>query len=117
MQSSLFSRRGEIWEANTGGKRHTVVVVSLDERNRSDKINSVLAVPFGGAGSEGPTVLKMQPGESGLPEPSYLKAHFISVVPKAELVNRLPRMPSNLQMKRLVAMINRAIDPEAPFEE
>jgi len=115
MPSSFFPRRGEVWETNTGGKRHTLVVVSLDERNRSDKINSVLAVPFGSAGSEGPTVLKMQLGESGLPEPSYLKAHFISVVLKADLVSRLPRMLSNPQMKRIVAMINRAIDPDAPF--
>ena len=108
-------RRGEIWYANTGGKRHAVVIVSLDQRNTSDRANSVLAVPFGSTGYEGPTVMRMEPGETGLRESSYLKAHFISVIEKNNLIERLPRALSAPRMRELVAMVNRAIDPDAPF--
>ena len=94
-----------------------MVIVSLDERNLSPRTTSVLAVPFGSYGSEGPTVMRMEPGETGLPESSFLKAHFISVVEKQAFTERLPRQLSHRQMKKLVAMINRAIDPDAPFED
>ena len=109
-------RRGEIWSANTGGKKHAVVVVSLDARNVSDRADSILAVPFGSYGRPGPTVLRMEPGETGLPEPSYLKAHFISVLRKSDLIERLPRRLSHAQMRNVVQAINRAIDPDAPYE-
>jgi len=93
------------------------VIVSLDQRNATERIDSVLAVPFGSYGAEGPTSRRMEPGKSGLPEPSFLKAHFISVVDKKDLVERLPRRFSQHQMRELVAMINRAIDPDAPYRE
>ena len=110
-------RRGEIWSANTGGKKHAVVIVSLDARNVSDRADSILTVPFGSYGRLGPTVLRMEPGETGLPEASYLKAHFISVLRKSDLIERLPRRLSNAQMKSIVQAINRAIDPDAPYPE
>lgn len=113
MTASRNPRRGEIWLAETGGKRHALVIFSLDSRNQY--ANSVLAVPFGSSGAEGPTSVQMQPGETSLPQPSFLKAHFISVVEKSRLIERLPRMLSNSQMKRLVTMVNRAIDPDAPY--
>jgi len=115
--SSESPKRGEIWYANTGGKRHAVVIISLDQSNASERIGSVLAVPFGSYGAEGPTSRRMESGESGLPEPSFLKAHFISVVEKKDLVSRLPRRLSHSQMRELVAMVNRAIDPDAPYGE
>jgi mRNA-degrading endonuclease toxin of MazEF toxin-antitoxin module len=108
-------RRGEIWYANTGGKRHAVVIISLDQRNASDRAYSVLAVPFGSAGYEGPTVMQMEPGETGLPELSFLKAHFISVIEKNLLIERLPRALTTRRLRELVAMVNRAIDPDAPY--
>jgi mRNA-degrading endonuclease toxin of MazEF toxin-antitoxin module len=114
---SFQPRRGEIWSANTGGKKHAVVIVSLDARNLSDRSDSLLIVPFGSFGGPGPTVLRMEPGETGLPEPSFLKAHFISVLKKSDLIERLPRRLSNAQMKSIVQAINRAIDPDAPFGE
>jgi mRNA-degrading endonuclease toxin of MazEF toxin-antitoxin module len=86
--SSEAPRRGEIWHASTGGKRHTLVIVSLDQRNTSDRVSSVLAVPFGSYGGEGPTSKRMEAGETGLAEPSFLKAHFISVIEKKDLVDR-----------------------------
>jgi mRNA-degrading endonuclease toxin of MazEF toxin-antitoxin module len=115
--SSRQPRRGEIWRANTGGKKHAVVIVSLDARNLSDRSDSVLIVPFGSFGHPGPTVLRMDPGETGLPESSFLKAHFISVVQKSDLIEALPRRLSNTQMRSIVQAVNRAIDPDAPFEE
>ena len=113
----LQPRRGEIWTANTGGKKHTVVIVSLDARNLSERTDSILIVPFGSSGGPGPTVLSMQPGETGLPQTSYLKAHFISVIRKSDLIERMPRRLSNTQMKALVHAINRAIDPDAAYED
>lgn len=94
-----------------------MVIVSVDSRNDSDRVNSVLAVPFGSMGADGPTSMRMQPGETGLPQPSFLKAHFISVVEKSALIERLPRPMSERRMPQLVAMINRAVDPDAPFED
>ena len=110
-------RRGEIWWVDLGdGKKHAVVVVSLDARNLSDRASSVLVVPFGSYGVEGPTVLRMQPGETGLPEPSFLKAHFVQVLPKERLLDRLPRTLSAAQLRETVAMIRRAVDPDAPYD-
>ena len=117
MKSSDSPRRGEIWYANTGGKRHTVVIISLDARNASDRVTSVLAIPFGSYGSPGPTSKRSQPGETGLPQASFLKAHFISVIEKKDLLERLPRRLSQSQMRELVAMVNRAIDPDALYDE
>jgi hypothetical protein len=74
-------------------------------------------IPFGSYGAPGPTVLRMEPGETGLPEPSFPKGHFISVLSKADLVERLPRRLSNAQMRRIVLSVNRAIDPDAPYED
>lgn len=110
-------RRGEIWRADLGdGKKHAVVVVSLDQRNLSDRTSSVLVVPFGSYGAEGPTVLRMLPGETGLPEPSFLKAHFIQVLPKDKLLDRLPRSLTATQLREVVLMIRRAVDPDAPYD-
>jgi mRNA-degrading endonuclease toxin of MazEF toxin-antitoxin module len=115
MKSSDLPKRGEIWLAQTGGKRHACVVLSLDERNQSERVSSVLVVPFGSYGREGPTSMRMEPGETGLPETSYLKAHFISVVEKKLLLERLPRRLSQRRLREVVAMVNRAIDPDAPY--
>lgn len=115
-KSSNPLRRGEIWYANTGGKRNAMVILSLDARNTSERTSSVLAVPFGSYGADGPTSRRMEPGETGFREPSFLKAHFITVVEKSALIEKLPRALSARQMKELVAIVNRAIDPDAPFE-
>ena len=62
----------------------------------------------------GPTAAEFPPGESGLPGVSYLKAHFIQVLPKAKLIERQRGMVSSRRMKELVQMIRRAVDPDAP---
>jgi hypothetical protein len=58
----------------------------------------------------------MLPGETGLPEPSFLKAHFIQVLPKDKLLERLPRTLSATQLREVVSMIRRAVDPDAPYD-
>jgi len=103
--------------ANTGGKKHAMVIISPDSRNLSDRATSVLAVPFGSFGRSGPTVIVMQPGETGLPMTSYLKAHYIQVIQKSDLIGQLPRRLSNAQMKSLVAAVNRAIDQDAVLSQ
>jgi mRNA-degrading endonuclease toxin of MazEF toxin-antitoxin module len=110
-------KRGEVWTANLGNPpvRHWVLVVSLDARNQSDRIDSVLIVPFGSVGAEGPTTLLVEPGESGLPGRSYLKAHFITTLPKQRLVARGGRTFSQGRMRQVVLLIRRAVDPDAPY--
>jgi mRNA-degrading endonuclease toxin of MazEF toxin-antitoxin module len=110
------ARRGEIWTANIGDPptRHWVVVVSLDGRNRSQHIASVLIVPFSSRGAEGPTTLRMEPGESGLPGPSWIKCHFMDAIRKTQLIERLPRALSDRRLRELCVLIRRSYDPDAP---
>lgn len=79
-------------------------------------MESILIVPFGSAGAEGPTTMKLEPGETGLPAVSYLKGHFVSVMNKSRLLQRLPRGLSQSRMREVAAMIRRAFDPDAPWE-
>lgn len=113
MTVSRNPRRGEIWTAHLAEtKRHWVVVVSLDSRNLSERMSSVLIVPFGVYGAEGPTTLELFPTETGLPDTSYLKGHFIQVLDKDNLIERMPRMLSTARMKQVVEVIRRAVDPD-----
>lgn len=115
---ATFPRRSEIWAADIGDppRRHWVLVVSLDARNKSDRVNSVLIVPFGSAGYEGPTTLRLEPGETGLPAPSYLKGHFITTLAKDRLLRREGRSLSSARMRVVSEIIRRAFDPDAPYE-
>jgi len=81
----------------------------------NDRVASVLGIPFGSHGAEGPTVMALPPGETGLPAASYLKAHFIQVVKKESLIQREPRVLSNTRMKQVVEMVRRAVDPDASW--
>jgi mRNA-degrading endonuclease toxin of MazEF toxin-antitoxin module len=96
-------------------QRHWVLIVSLDARNASERIDSVLVVPFESAGIEGPTSLKLDPGETALPGVSYLKGHLLTTLKKSRLKDRHPRPLSSVRMKEVVAMIRRAFDPDAPW--
>ena len=115
MIANLNPRRGEIWTAylEDEPQRHWVVIVSLDSRNLSERTSSVLVVPFGSYGKPGPTVAEMPAGETGLPGISFLKAHFIQVLPKRKLIERQPRMMSTARMRQLVQMIRCSVDPDA----
>jgi|SRR5579871_3961530 len=94
--------------------RHWVVIVSLDSRNLSERIDSVLAVPFGSRGAEGPTTLLFEPGETGWPSSSWLKGHFITTLKKSVLGERLPRPLSAARMRQVTLAIQRAFDPDSP---
>jgi len=111
-------RRGEIWTADLGEppRRHWVLIVSLDARNQSDRVATVLIVPFSSAGPEGPTVLALEPGETGLPGTSYLKGHFLTTLPKARLGERQPRTLSGQRMRQVCELVRRSFDPDAPYE-
>jgi mRNA-degrading endonuclease toxin of MazEF toxin-antitoxin module len=111
-------RRGEIWSADLGSPptRHWVLIVSLDSRNQSENVDTVLIVPFSSRGAEGPTTFLLPPGETGLPEASWLKGHFITTLPKARLRSRAPRALSSRRMREVCFLIRRAFDPDAPWE-
>jgi mRNA-degrading endonuclease toxin of MazEF toxin-antitoxin module len=111
-------KRGEIWTAYLGGlgqQRHWVVIVSPDARNLSDRAHSVLIVPFSSSLAEGPTTLVLPPGETGLPGPSCLRAHFITTIPKSQLIAREPRPLSDRRLRELCLLIRRSFDPDAPY--
>jgi len=109
--------RGEIWIADLGdGKRHWCVIVSLDSRNRSERSSTVLLVPFSSSGWEGPTTLRFDPGESGLPAGSYLKCHYITTLNKSQLIERVGRPLSARRMREVTLAIRRSFDPDAPWE-
>jgi mRNA-degrading endonuclease toxin of MazEF toxin-antitoxin module len=110
-------RRGEIWTANLGNPpvRHWVLIVSLDARNLSDRRDTVIVVPLSSKGPEGATVVSLPAGESGLPGPSYVKGHFIQILPKNGLQNRERRVLSNSRMREVVLAIRRSFDPDAPW--
>jgi mRNA-degrading endonuclease toxin of MazEF toxin-antitoxin module len=95
--------------------RHWVLVVSLDSRNGSERVDSVLIVPFGSQGGDGPTTLRFESGETGLPGPSWLKGHFIATLKKSLLGERLPRPLSAARMRQVSLAIQRAFDPNSPL--
>jgi mRNA-degrading endonuclease toxin of MazEF toxin-antitoxin module len=97
--------------------RHWVLVVSLDSRSMSERVDSVLIVPFGSQGADGPTTLRFEPGETGLPGPSWLKRHFIGTLKKSLLGERLPRPLSALRMRQVSLAIRRAFDPDSTPRE
>ena len=95
--------------------RHWVLVVSLDSRNASERVDSVLIVPFGSQGADGPSTLRFDPGETGMPGPSWLKGHFITTLKKSLLAERLPRPLSAARMRQVSLAIQRAFDPNSPL--
>jgi len=97
--------------------RHWVLVVSLDARNFSDRVDSVLIVPFGSQGAKGPTTLRFEAGETGLPGPSWLKGHFITTLKKSLLRERLLRALSARRMRQVSLAVRRAFDPDAPLDK
>jgi mRNA-degrading endonuclease toxin of MazEF toxin-antitoxin module len=109
--------RGEIWTANLGlpPVRHWVIVVSLDARNLSDRVHSVLIVPFSSCGPEGATVIELPAGETGLPGPSFVKGHYMQVLSKRALLTRERRILSATRMREIALAIRRSFDPDAPW--
>jgi mRNA-degrading endonuclease toxin of MazEF toxin-antitoxin module len=112
-----LARRGEIWTANLGNPpiRHWVLIVSLDQRNLSERTESVLVVPLSSSGPVGATVIELPPGETGLPGPSFVKGHFMQVLSKRALLGQERRVLSATRMREVVLAIRRSFDPDAPW--
>ena len=87
--------------------------MSLDSRNLSERVDYVLIVPFGSQGADGPTTLRFEPGESGLPGVSWLKGHFVTTLKKSVLGERLPKAVSASRMRSVSLTIQRSFDPNA----
>ena len=117
MINSPLPRRGEIWTANLGSPpiRHWVLVVSLDQRNLSDRTESVLVVPLSSVGPAGATVVELSAGETGLPGVSFVKGHFMQVMAKKALMTQERRILSATRMREVVLAIRRSFDPDAPW--
>lgn len=114
--SDAIARRGEIWIVNLGDppRRHWAVIVSVDARNRSRFMDTVLVVPFGSKAVSMPTAIPFEAGETGLPGPSHLRGDLIQLVPKVRLIEPLPRRLSDRRMREVCLAIRRAFDSDAP---
>lgn len=77
----------------------------------------MIVVPLSSRGPEGATVVQLPAGESGLPGTSYVKGHFIQILPKQGLITRERRMLSNSRMRDVVMAIRRSFDPDAAWPE
>ena len=82
--------RGEIWfvqlptDPPDKGRR-PVVIVSLNERNRHPRADTVLVAPLTTTIKDVPTHIYLPPGETGLAEPSCIRTEDITVVRKTSL--------------------------------
>jgi mRNA-degrading endonuclease toxin of MazEF toxin-antitoxin module len=92
-----------------------VLVVSLDQRNLSERTESVLIVPLSSSGLEGATLIRLPPGETGLPGPSFVKGHFMQVMAKRALLTQERRVLSATRMREVALAIRRSFDPDAPW--
>jgi mRNA-degrading endonuclease toxin of MazEF toxin-antitoxin module len=92
-----------------------VLVVSLDQRNLSERTESVLIVPLSSSGPEGATVIQLPPGETGLAGPSFVKGHFMQVMAKRALLSQERRVLSATRMREVALAIRRSFDPDAPW--
>jgi mRNA-degrading endonuclease toxin of MazEF toxin-antitoxin module len=82
--------RGEIWFVQLPTdppekSRRPVVIVSLNGRNSHPRADTVLVAPLTTTIKEVPTHIYLPPGETGLPEPSCIRAEDITVVRKTSL--------------------------------
>jgi mRNA interferase MazF len=93
-------KRGEIWFVKFPSdppekNPRPVVIVSVDARNQHPRAETVLAVPLSTTLRESPTHIRLQPGETGLGEPSEIQAENISTIRKQIL------QPSRTALRRL----------------
>lgn len=114
--NEVIARRGEIWIVNLGEppRRHWAVIVSLDARNRSRFMDTVLVVPFGSKAVSTPTAIPFEAGETGLPGPSHLRGDLIQLLAKVRLIQPLPRRLSDRRMREVCLAIRRSFDVETP---
>jgi mRNA-degrading endonuclease toxin of MazEF toxin-antitoxin module len=83
-------QRGQIWYARfpgdpAGKNPRPALIVSLDSRNTHPRANTVLAVPLSTTLTDSTLHIRLQPGETGLPEIRELQPENISVITKDSL--------------------------------
>jgi mRNA-degrading endonuclease toxin of MazEF toxin-antitoxin module len=83
-------RRGQIWDLvfpgdPPGYPPRPVLIVSSDLRNMHPNASTVLAVPFSTTLTNLPVHIRLNPGETGLGDPSELQPENISAVRKRVL--------------------------------
>lgn len=115
-------QRGEIWFTHGPHEPlekppRPVVVVSVEERNRHPRAETVLVIPLTTSIQKAfPTHVLLHPGETGLPAISTAKAEDITVVRKESLI--LPRTPlrriSNARICELARKVVIAMDCTLP---
>ena len=59
-------------------------------------------------------MLKLDPGETGLPATHYLSGDSIDTIKKSRLLEQHLRTLSETRMREVVRAIRRAFDPDAP---
>lgn len=90
--------RGEIWFTNLAADppekgRRPVIIVSVDARNRHERVNTVLAVPLSTSiHKQSPIHVLLTAGETGLSSDSIARADDITVVLKSDLVESRSRL-------------------------
>ena len=84
------------------GRPTPVVVVSTDTRNRYGR--DVLAIPLSTSPKRYDTHVELDPGETGLPQPSIAKCENIGVVSKTVFEGREPMSPRRLTESRIRQM-------------
>ena len=94
---SIHPRRGEIWYVRmpldpSEKNARPVVVVSLDARNQHPKAMTVLVVPLSTTLRGLDTHIRLEPGETGLVEPSEAQAENITTVRKESLAPSRSRL-------------------------
>jgi mRNA-degrading endonuclease toxin of MazEF toxin-antitoxin module len=90
--------RGEIWFTQLyfdppGKGRRPVIIVSLDARNRHERVNTVLAIPLSTSiHKDLPFHLFLPAGETGLQSDSIARPEDISVILKVDLMEPRSRL-------------------------
>jgi mRNA interferase MazF len=85
--------RGEIWDVDfpsdpPGKGPRPVLIISTNLRNRHPKATTVLVVPFSMTMTDYPTHIRLNPGQTGLPETSEIQPEQITAVRKEYLKAR-----------------------------
>jgi mRNA interferase MazF len=112
-----YPLRGEIWfvqlptDPPEKGLR-PVVIVSLDDRNKHPRANTVLVAPLTTTVHKNvPTHIYLAPGETGLAEASVIRAEDVSVVLKTSLREAKSRLRtlSNTKICEVADALRRAM--------
>jgi len=90
--------RGEIWFAKFPADppdkgRRPIVIVSVDARNRHERVNTVLAIPLATSlHKDFPVHVFLPAGETGLQSDSLARAEDVAVILKVDLVEPRSRL-------------------------